>query len=997
MKTCHRWWWTLVRIITLCKETDVPKSGKQQPRPIEQPDVIIDTTTGLAEHVLMSIEDKPQIHYLIEQHETHIHLVFRLPNIDEIKAGAAHANIQCEGMSTRIAELETNYNEALTSLLGPDHHNVGEHADNKSPPDSRIPDLLLKIKKPTNKYGLPVLNQREEREATRMAETVIESIITTTTAPIYDDETTLAPLTVKMVLPLKPTTPAKLVEDTKPTTTSTTTTSTTTTSTSKTTTSTTPTTTPTTSTSRTTTTSTTKPTTTPTTTTSTTSRTTTSTTTVTDANSEVVVNGKKLIIHSITFNPTWIRQEAISLYTEALSNQVFGSTGQVQSKATPAQIPVSLTIGNNNIATMSSTKQKRLNQGMIYTLQGTTGDVINIINSREVMKIRATKLPDHQGPIRLQTRISLFEKTKFNWETGKDTHSMQQSNVTIEYSQKETKGKLKSEKVCYRSVTTERYAYAYCVILSKGVFLFKNDEVALTIGLSTSHNLTILIQIDLIWTKTSIAADKLQLGNSHSRQRRQLLLGGLGGMVTILGVERWFNKYSSSGENFKDLSQHMADLATNMESALEDEEKSILTMSKHVVQIDANEANLLCKQSELTVLEISNYILEKLQITLSEVQMLGRELKTRPERSRIGEQILKLCNAYNRNDKTICLYHTSTATLTDIEHNGTGLTAKIVLQTPVSELEKRKTCQVLEQLTLPKLEKDIKNDLTLVETLQIPHRIKVECKLNSYYYLADSATILSANSILLKLSAAPAALECNPRITMCQKNQFSSERTCQRTLYKTIDNKEFIGISSTTPVQSNEFSTLKSHGIHGKQVFPNSTAHHIRVYNRKSNVNIQITCGSPTVIYNIHRSQNPTDLTIWHLSNNTGNENGMKTLQDIFKEEINMLQLQQKRNKLQTDASFEPMLKQLQSLNKTKNEFVTWASESLSLWPPTTAHWVGLASIIVALVIVVCLATKTYRKCRHCCHCHYQRGRENTVPIRRVNNRLSKIYRTTAN
>ena len=1014
----YHWWYTIAHLIILCNNADedtkptVQTTKTPKPNTVRRPDIIVDTTTGIAEHTLISPSDKPQIHYLVEWHETTLHVIFRLPNINEIKVGATHANIKCSHLDDRIAELESKYNSALEYLFGPNHHNVGEHADNKNPVDARVPDLLLNIKRPTQKYGLPVI-PRENRAAISYHVAPQPTIVQE-----YDDYSTYNEATTTAPRSAGPTTEKTIKPATTPTSTTSTTTSTSTTPTTSTTT--------TTSTTATTSTTTTKPSTTSLSKTTTLTTKTTSTTTlaakplsttmstpttpattenkpevpkaddVTDPDNSgqisnhLNVNGKILILHSLTFNPTWVRQETTSLYTEAISSPIYEATANAQKTEKSSESQVTVQINQKSLKSLTYCVRPINEIGTVNALLGVANNKINVFNTREYLRITAANIPRTAGPIRLQIRITYFEKTKAdNWQKGSDTFNTEHADCTIEYTQSTSRGTLRTNKVCHRAITTDRYFYAYCIILTNGVFLFKSDTVNINAQLSKAHNLALLVEIALEWTKPSSPSQSLHLtADGTGRRRRQALIaGGFAGAAAVIGVEEWLNSHSSSSRSYKDLSKHMADLATNVEKAIEDEQEKIIHLDKHLVSIDQNEASLLCTQTELTISEISTYIYEKMQLTLTEVQILGREVEAAPEKSRLNKQFDSLCKLYNEYDKNICMFRISTAKMLDIEHQGTALSAKVVFKSPVSELEKRENCKVTEEIALPKLTRDKINDFTKVETLSLPHRIHVNCNNDHYYYTSTDSKLLSSRSLLVKLSAASAALECNPRRMQCPKEQYSTSDTCLRTLYTTLNNKEFVAISSTTTIEDNEFSTLKAHGIHGQSHYQNTTiSHKVKVYNRKSKTNVQIRCGQPVKTYNIHSARSAEKYVIAHVSNTTGNLQGMKSLQDIFQEELTNIQKQQKLDKIRANNDYFETTLSIKKLNETKNDILNW-SKSLGLWPISDAHWWALLGVIIALLITICIAIKV----RHRCH------RPPPPPRRifRTNNRLSRIYRTS--
>ena len=971
-------WWIIFVHLSRAETTKPPEIP-------EEPSIIVDTVTGIAEHKLSQQNNgNLEIHYLIETHQTTLNIVYRLPNMDEIKAGAAHANIKCPNLSARIQDLETKYSEAIESLLGTDHHNVGEHEDNKSPISTRIPDLLMNIKKPTSRYGLPLLTPREGRSA-------LIPDAQYTTMPIYEDTTITKPAATSL----------GESQPTKPKTSSTSTTSTTTT------TSTTPTTpmiTRTTKSSKVTSIVTKAPTTRATTTkptqkvppheTTAPSLTTLLTTTMRTTLSfpgQFKINGKTIIVYIKTTNPRILRQETTSLLTEAFINKLYESIAEVQTEASQLAVDVEVETRSTPVAMKSS--RTELSDRTIVSKLGVYDDTIVVINTNNKLTISTPITRFGQGPVRMQIKYQIFEKTDHTaWPTGNETQKFKPEAI-ITYKQGAAQGSLSPEKMCQRSVTTERYGYAYCIILTQGVFFFSNTEITIEAVLTKVSKLAILSNVSIIWSKPSSQRDKLPSSAStdKARNRRQALIaGGLAGAATVIGVEKWLTSHSSSSADYKDLSKHIADLARNVEKAVEDENNKIIHLDKHVVAIDQQEASLICTESELTVAQISSYIYEKLQLTLTEIQLLGRELESAPEKSRLSAQIKSLCEAYNEKDKTICIYHTSKAKLLDIEHNGTALSAKIVLETPISEKEIRPSCTTVEEIMLPKLTKDDSTRTNIVNTLEIPHRIRISCAEQVYFYQSDAATILSSRSILLRLTQAHASLECNPRIANCPKSQYTTPNTCLRTLYATVTNHEFVAISSTVPITDNEFSTLKALGLHAKTYAKNPNDNHtIKVYNRKPKYNIQISCGENLkTTYDLHKSSNPSEFSIAHISDTTSNKKGQKSLSDIFKEELEDIQNTQLKSEIKTESQNFRNQISLKALNQTKDQIVQWTN-SLGVWSIDNAHLWALVGCLFALVIVIIIANKIYKHCR-------PRTPQYSQPIRRTNNRLSKIYRRSS-
>lgn len=965
------------------KPTQKPTPKPSEPTPVE-PSVIVDTVTGIAEHKInLNNNENMEIHYLIETHKTTLNIVYRLPNLDEIKAGAAHANIKCPHLSERIQELEGNYTQAVENLLGPDHHNVGEHEDNKSPISARIPDLLMNIKKPTSKYGLPLRTPREERSA-------LKPISYPTTMPVYEMATSG---TQTMATPSTATTSTSTSTTTTPVITTTSTTTIITTPTTSTTTSSISTESTKATTAKSPTATVEEPSRTPllTTASALTRLMTTTLETTMSYPGRFQVNGKTIIVYVKSTNPRALRQEATSLLTEAFLNKLYESIADVHSET--LQLTTDVEVQSRNTPVKTASSKTILNDRTITSNIGVYNDTIVVVNTNNILKTTTPVIRPSRGPVRMQIKIQTFEKTDHSaWTAGKATQKFK-PEATVTYKQGITQGKLNPEKMCQRSITTERYGYAYCITITQGVFFFSDTEVTIETVLTKNSKLAILSNVSVIWSKPGSPREMLPNSSSSDKERNRrqaLVAGGLAGAATVIGIEKWLTSHSSSSANYKDLSRHIADLARNVEKAVEDENNKIIHLDKHVVSIDQQEASLICTESALTVAQISSYIYEKLQLTLTEIQLLGKELESAPEKSRLSSQIQTLCEAYNENDKTICIYHTSTARLVDIEHNGTALAAKVVLETPISEKENRPSCTATEEIMLPKLTKDDENKVNVVNTLEIPHRIRISCAEQIYYYQSNAATILSSRSILLRLTQAHASLECNPRIANCPKTQYTTPNTCLRTLYATVTNHEFVAISSTSPVTDNEFSTLKSLGLHAKKLLNSPEDNHtIKVYNRKPKYNIQISCGEdPKTTYDLHKSSNPAEFEIAHISNTSGNKNGQQSLADIFRQELESIQTKQRKSDLKSDQTEFRNSISLMKLNETKDEIIRW-SNSLGIFRLDNAHlWAILASLI-ALIIVIVIANKLYKHCR-------PRTPQYARPIRRTNNRLSKIYRRSS-
>lgn len=94
-----------------------------------------------------------------------------------------------------------------------------------------------------------------------------------------------------------------------------------------------------------------------------------------------------------------------------------------------------------------------------------------------------------RGPVRMLIKNQIFEKTDHTaWTTGKDTQGFKHE-ATITYKQGATEGSLSPEKMSQRSVTSETYSYAYCIILTQGVFFFSDTEITIeAVGLLSGSN-----------------------------------------------------------------------------------------------------------------------------------------------------------------------------------------------------------------------------------------------------------------------------------------------------------------------------------------------------------------------------------------------------------------------------------------------------------------------------------------------------------------------------
>ena len=118
--------------------------------------------------------------------------------------------------------------------------------------------------------------------------------------------------------------------------------------------------------------------------------------------------------------------------------------------------------------------------------------------------------------------MTTFEELEpSRWTDGENALKMSTEDISISYTQNSSHKSLKAEKICYRSITTSRYGFALCYLVTQGTYLFSSDEVKARMQLSTSHKPVILAEIAIIWSSPAEPEVKLLTFDDKNRARRQ--------------------------------------------------------------------------------------------------------------------------------------------------------------------------------------------------------------------------------------------------------------------------------------------------------------------------------------------------------------------------------------------------------------------------------------------------------------------------------------------
>ena len=113
---------------------------------------------------------------------------------------------------------------------------------------------------------------------------------------------------------------------------------------------------------------------------------------------------------------------------------------------------------------------------------------------------------------------------------------------------------------------------------------------------------------------------------------------------------------------------------------------------------------IICSIQELELQTVKNYLLEKLNNIINEIETQG--IKAASKRDHVlGKYTTELCQSYNPQiDTEICKENISTIELSNIGHNGQVLIGTFTVTVPTLESETN-DCNVYEQHFLPVLTK----------------------------------------------------------------------------------------------------------------------------------------------------------------------------------------------------------------------------------------------------------------------------------------------------
>ena len=862
---------TIMFIIQSLSESIDPTKTPLLDSPIAA-EVVVNTGTGVASHALSAKGFKGiQAHYLQEYHLTTIHLTFRPPNRPEVKHGISWANASCKTQEARATKVEEYEASILKELFGENVTNVKNQPEHLTPSfPGGYPDLIVNPNMRGSKtiYGLPLTpkeagTQRgrsgrsykwttkvEKNRSTSTTSTTSTTTTTTTSTEEwayneYEDEENSDELTTtKEPIPKPTTKPIQTTEGyMEPT---------------------------------------------------------------IDEEFETKrfkVHGQELVFQGI--NSKYFEQtmrEATVLLMFAMKDEVYQAMKSIQSMPKEsAELEVWSTNNQRLENLRSHVWSPNAEKDIIYhVIEGIKDSEHTVIDSKNLLEVSSKPIFFGSRFTRFQAIIETYEAIPdYYWPTVDESESnpIPLPIQTFTYTQKGHTGTVGGTKLCTRP--EPRVRHAYCRTVSHGINFGHEDQVDLQILLSKHPNTVILSQASVVWESTKKPVITVQTAidqaDIHHRSRRQAaFVAGLVGAATAIGAEMWTNHHTSDGENYKTLTKHLDDLSKNVDQAIMDENTKSINIEKHMIQVDHQEWLLYCTDGIMLRNELRNYYTQKIAAIVQSAQLLGSQLKRNPMDTSLREDIQKICENHNPKDPKICSQNIIKAEMVQLKHHGPTIIAEIEIKTPVTEIEYR-DCRMMEEVSLPRLTFLEEKKLTIVEELNIPKRVRIQCQDASYFFDSKGVHMLDSSNILLELVESTTSLECDTEFMNCPKNQFTSKSSCHRKLYSTINGKQYLAISSTTPISDSDFSTLHSLGVHGKTRRKDEKAKlFIKVYPQKPKSNILISCGNnQEKEYQLHKSSKPDEVTILHLEQDIGME-ATKTLVDELDDEMKNIKKEQK-------------------------------------------------------------------------------------------------------
>ena len=477
----------------------------------------------------------------------------------------------------------------------------------------------------------------------------------------------------------------------------------------------------------------------------------------------------------------------------------------------------------------------------------------------------------------------------------------------------------------------------------------------------------------------------------ESRVRRQAILSALVGSSVFAGIESvksylHRNDIDQTDTKFRSLDSHISDLKKGISKTFQDQQQEIIHIEEDQVKVEQLDQNIVCSIQELELQTVKNYLLEKLNTIINEIETEG--IKAASKRDHIiGKYTTQLCQSYNPNVGTdICKENISTIELSNIGHNGQILIGTFTVTIPTLEKE-TSDCTVFEQHFLPVLTKS--NGKVIGHRINLSPRLKIECDGYAYYFNKEKVTLMK-NHILLSLESEEFSSECQVTgaIQNCPVESILMQTSCTRTLYKDISNNIFVGFSSTTNILEAKFNGGRIAGLHSKQdgMDTNET---VKLYSMSRSNPIKISCGeSPKRSYTLHKNQNKKQIIIEHMSSDVGD---LKSLESLLSDRITTVAKTEKERYWNGRREFMQVRADIRKLNSTQDSVLPVSTPIGTYHLTNRIIWITIGILLAGALLWTAIYC-SFIKAKEWWQRRQLQQQRSQPMMMRTQSRLSRVY-----